>query len=357
MSTKKRSWTGRIFIGRDENGRQQFHWVGRFPTKRERDDAVARARTGRPWEAPSEPEEMTGDALADRYLTWYEGRNKASSADTARHSLKAFRKEFGTRTLASITTIEAEDWTAATSPAYLKATTSMFAYAMKRKLADENPFAGLARGGRGRSDEAPPTEAELQSLREACDVHGDYGPQLRNLLDFAALTLLRPGELYEIRWSDIDFAANRIRVSRRLYRGLVDVPKSGKSKTIALPPPAHAILLDQLERVGEPGLVFRSKHGARLSAPVLSQYWTTVRAAAGISRPMEFYLASKHYGVSRLYRLGLSARAIAAQAGWSDAAVDSMLAVYGHRELTALSEIDALYQGDAPVTQETPNPQ
>ncbi len=45
----------------------------------------------------------------------------------------------------------------------------------------------------------------------------------------------------------------------------------------------------------------------------------------------------------QLYLLGLSRRAIAAQAGWSEKSVDTMLRIYGHTELVALTEVDALY--------------
>ena len=65
-------------------------------------------------------------------------------------------------------------------------------------------------------------------------------------------------------------------------------------------------------------------------------------ARAGLD--FDFYLATKHYGVSRLYRQGLSERAIAAQAGWSVESVEKMLDVYGHREHTLLSEVQALYE-------------
>jgi hypothetical protein len=53
--------------------------------------------------------------------------------------------------------------------------------------------------------------------------------------------------------------------------------------------------------------------------------------------------------VHLLYKLGLSRRAIAAQAGWSEHAVDKMLRIYGHTDLVALAEVDALYAslGDA----------
>jgi hypothetical protein len=48
--------------------------------------------------------------------------------------------------------------------------------------------------------------------------------------------------------------------------------------------------------------------------------------------------------VHRLYGLGLSKRAIAAQMGWSEQAVDSLLRTYGHADQVALAEVDALYE-------------
>ena len=205
--------------------------------------------------------------------------------------------------------------------------------------------------------EAPPTLAELRALRDGCDALDDYAPRMRDLIDFAAYTLMRPGELYELRHPDVDIATNRITVSRRLYRGIVDTPKNGQSKMIALVPPAREILLRQPTRAREDGLVFVSKHGARLTASTVCQYWAVVRAVAGLEQSMDFYRATKHRGVHELYRLGLSKRAIAAQAGWSERDVDAMLRVYGHTDLVALAEVDALYatSADAIVTQKMPN--
>ena len=68
---KRKTWTGRVYLGRDENRRQEFHWVGRFASKRERDDAVARARAEKPWEEKS-ASAMTCGEWADRYLDRYE---------------------------------------------------------------------------------------------------------------------------------------------------------------------------------------------------------------------------------------------------------------------------------------------
>lgn len=137
-------------------------------------------------------------------------------------------------------------------------------------MINRNPFEGV--GGtrsRGRADEHPPTLKELQRQLDACDVLGDYAQQMRDLIEFASLTLMRPGELYELRFTDIDLRANRIHLHRRVFRGQVDVPKTGK-ETIALVPPARAILLRQPTRTSEDGLVFVSKTGKRLSGSTMS---------------------------------------------------------------------------------------
>ena len=350
MSTKRKTWVGRVFIGRDENGRQLFHWVGRFPTKRERDDAVAKARTERPWEVKP-ASATTCDEWTDRYLTRYAAKHKASSLSTVTCALRAFRAEFGSRPVASITSVEAEDWSTTVPPSAMPQVVALFGYAKRMGLVAVNPFEGLGGGrSRGRADDDPPTVEELERLLDACDALGPaYAQQMRNLIVVGAYTGMRPGELYELRWTDISLATNRITVSRRLYRGKIDLPKSNKPKVIALPPPARDALMRQPTRAGE--LVFVSKTGKQLTAPMMSSYWAVVRDRAGLD--VDFYLATKHYGVALLYRLGLSRRAIAAQMGWSERSVDDLLRVYGHADLVALAEVDRLYASgsDAPVTQ------
>jgi integrase len=221
------------------------------------------------------------------------------------------------------------------------------------ELLDRNPFRGLAKQGRGRSDEHPPTPEEWKRLYESCDVLGiDYAPHMRALMVVAAYTGMRPSELRALEWGDIRFEAKRIYVQRREYQGVVDVPKNGRAKTIALTPPAKDALqgLPSLDLPPVDGreLVFRSKAGKRLSQPTLTAYWAQVRARAGLEH--DFYLATKHLGVHLLYKLGLSKRAIAAQMGWTEKNVEKLLRIYGHADLVALAEVDALYDGESVTT-------
>ena len=240
---QRRAWVGRVYLGRDPDGRQRFHWVGRFDTRRERDAAVAKAKTERPWAAKA-PELMTGDEVADAYLKDYADRAKASSLSTAAQALKAFRVTFGPRAFASIDRREAKEWARTVPASYLPHAVTLGYYAVDElELTDRNPFRGVAvYKSRGRADRVLPN---LGSVLDATAALGDYGPQMRALLITGALTGMRPGELYELRWRDVDLERNRITVSRRIYRGVVDTPKNGRSKRIALPPPARDALMEQ----------------------------------------------------------------------------------------------------------------
>lgn len=351
MSKKK--WPGRVYLGRDENGKQMFHWVGRFNTRRERDDAVATARV----------ELLRGgsavlplcDAYVDRYLAEYERTQKASSIGSVSGRIQRFKKDFKGRSL-DVSRAEAKDWVAGEGrwvgkgpvpPGVVQVVVTLYNHAIDEDdlPLERNPFRGLGRRTRGRADDPPPTEEQFSALLDACSVLGtEYGKEMRALVQFAAFTLMRPSEIYTLERADIDFSAMRIRKARRLYRGLVDTPKTGE-KIIALTPPARDALL-VLPQDRE--LVFLSKTGKRLSQPTISGYWAQVKARAGLD--FDLYHATKHYGVHYMWTvLGMSERAIAAQAGWALSTVNKMLAIYGHAEVGALDEVDKAFDNVVPL--------
>ena len=89
------------------------------------------------------------------------------------------------------------------------------------------------------------------------------GSRLKAMLTFCAFSGVRPGEAMALDWSDVNLPALRVHISKRLYRGQVDLPKSNQARMIALTPPARDALLTLPERQGP---VFRSKSGGRLCA-------------------------------------------------------------------------------------------
>src|SRR5918998_1372515 len=104
MASKRKRYVGRVYLGTGDDGRQLWHWVGRFERKRDRDEAVAKARTEKPWQKDIAPDEWTVDAWCDRHLVRMESgelrpasgrRYKDSSIDAIRWRLRELRKEFG----------------------------------------------------------------------------------------------------------------------------------------------------------------------------------------------------------------------------------------------------------------------
>jgi integrase len=236
-------------------------WIGTYRTKREARQAEGEALANpKPGAKP-----MTVAEWVERFLARYERERKLSSYDTARGALRRFVADFGERRLDSITRLEAIEWAERVPPSRVPVVVTCLNAALDAEIIDRNPFRGLShrvRRSRGRSDEHPPTEGELARILEACAALGEYAPQMRALIIFAAYTGMRPGECFALEWADIDFERMRIRVRRRLYRGALDLPKSNRIRTIALTPPARDALLGH-PRDG--ALVFRAKRGGRLS--------------------------------------------------------------------------------------------
>jgi integrase len=223
---------------------------------------------------------------------------------------------------------------------------TLFNRAVDEELLDRNPFRGLARRTKGRAEQAPPSDVEMSSLLIACAALGEYAPQMRALVTFAAYSGMRPGELFALEWQDVDFDANRVEVRRRVYKGRLDLPKSNQERTIALTPLARDALLSLEPHAN--GWVFRTKHRKRFSQPTLAGCWGKVTARAGLD--FDFYLATKHYAVHYLYvKLDLPVRVIAAQMGWSLKSVEKLIQTYGHGELGALDEVERAFASVIPL--------
>jgi hypothetical protein len=366
--SKKKEWSGRIYLARDDEGKQRFHWVGRFKTRRERDERVAEERVrikaeGCGCEACAATGKnqvagggvlLTVDAQADRYLADYGRRNKESSWDTQTQRLKRFRRDLGGRAL-DIPRAELKDWFNGEG-AYKEqgpvpigdrqAIVSFYNHAIDDDDVPltKSPARGFSELYDGRGEDPPPTEEEFQRLLDACAALGRYAPMMRAVVLFATFELFRPSEVFAVKPSHVDVRRMRVRKAKRLYRGKLDDPKTGP-KTVALVPPARDAIAG-LDMNGE--WLFTSKTGLQLTRSTLESYWNLVLARAGLD--FDFYHATKHYGVWFMWRkMGMSEPAIAAQAGWKISTVTKMLETYGHGDVGALEEVDAAW-AEAPTT-------
>ena len=154
---------------------------------------------------------MTGDELADRYLVWYAERCKASSLDTTTRTLKAFRAHFGARRSTRSTRSRPRTGRAPSRAQPCRASSRCSATPRPKRLVDAyNPFDGARRQPwpwprRSRPADRQGARGAARRLRRARRLRAD---QMRRPRSSSPLTrACRPGELYELRWSDIDLAA------------------------------------------------------------------------------------------------------------------------------------------------------
>jgi integrase len=107
----------------------------------------------------------------------------------------------------------------------------------------------------------------------------------------AAFTGLRMGELLALRWRDVDFTGNVVRVRASYYLGQLTTPKSGKVRAVPLAPAVAAALAPLSRRehwVGDDDLVFVGAAGGYLDGSALRRRFKVALAAAGL-RPLRFH--------------------------------------------------------------------
>ena len=145
------------------------------------------------------------------------------------------------------------------------------------------------------------------------------------------------GEVFALKWEDIEFANETIIVRRRLYRSELDLPKGNKTREIALFPEARDAIAG-LDR--ETAWVFLAKRGGQLAQSTLNHYWQKITATFGRNLdPHEL----RHFCGHHLYvTKGVPDRIVAAQLGHSDGG-KLVRELYGHGEVGAIDELKRIY--------------
>lgn len=160
-----------------------------------------------------------------------------------------------------------------------------FATHARRRWATTNPCDAVDLPPRQGSDEIRfLTTLEVATLTD-CARPGPHQELDRALYLTAAMTGLRQGELIALRWRDVDWAAQRIRVRRSHVRGEFTTPKSRRSsRSVPLPRKVGAEL-DALSRstryAGDDDLVFAepATGGVLIRGQLLRRYRHALKAA------------------------------------------------------------------------------
>ncbi len=127
---------------------------------------------------------------------------------------------------------------------------------------------------------------EIGALVRAADSEQDGA-----LFLTAAFTGLRRGELVALRRRDVDFVAQRVRVSGSYAGGRLTTPKSGKVRSVPLAPDVASALARLTKRelwTGDDDLVFPGGTGRYLDPSTLSKRYRAALARAGL-RTLRFH--------------------------------------------------------------------
>jgi integrase len=184
----------------------------------------------------------------------------------------------------------------------------LLAEAHEEGLIRSNPAAGL-RLGRAVA-ESSVKETHALTEEQVVAVLGEVPEQYRLLIEFLAQTGLRISEALALTKADIDIGALRLSVSRRLYEGKLDAPKSRHGvRRVPLSPQLAQRLWKLLAMADDGAVVFADVDGGPLSRTHL---YRVVRAAgerAGIEWPVGLH-TFRHSCASIMFRRGVPKEAI-----------------------------------------------
>jgi integrase len=269
----------------------------------------------------------TCDSFAERWTRDYPRPRGSTNAHNAER-VRKFAKDFAGIKLADVDRPTARTW-AMKCPGNLPAVRAMLGDAMRDGLIDLNPFSELRLpGSRGRKDLVALTEPELIALADVALTDemelGEYGREYRAMILFSGYVGLRPGELFALRRDDL--AGQLCTIERaRSSTGEIGATKTGRARTVIVPPPAQDALLDVPAHPS--GLLFTSPTDRIWTQPLHHRYWSLLRRFA--KRPAFDFYGLRHTAATLLLERGVTPWDVAIQLGHSDGG-QLVMDLYGH---------------------------
>jgi integrase len=162
-------------------------------------------------------------------------------------------------------------------------------------------------------------------------VRAASSPEDAALFLTAAFTGLRMGELLALKWGDIDFAGQSIRV-RRSYNahGGLSSPKSGKVRSVPMVPDVATALAELGTRelmTGDEDLVFPGDFGEYMDGSALRQRYKRALERAAL-RPLRFHDLRHTFGTLAVRR----AEVPAVQAWMGHSAIQTTMRYVHYRD-------------------------
>lgn len=236
----------------------------------------------------------TGATFADASAEWLryveQDRDvKPSTLSDYRHMVRRLDRMFGSTPVERVEACTIEQWRAGlscsnrTSQKYLIVLNGIFKRAMKVYGLPSNPMALVERPRVRQTSEIDVLSAsEVRSLVRSAPTE-----LYSSLFLTAAFTGLHMGELLALRWGEVDFAAETIRVVRSFTLGGESSPKSGRSRSVPMISEV-ATALARLGRseyfTGDRDLVFAGRAGGHLDSNQVRTTYHQALSDAGLRR-------------------------------------------------------------------------
>ncbi len=161
----------------------------------------------------------------------------------------------------------------------------------------------------------------------------------------AAFTGLRRGELLALRWRDVDFSGQVIRVRASYAEGALTTPKSGKVRSVPMAPDVATALakLGQRERwTGDDDLVFVGQAGSYLDGRALRRRYDSALARADL-RKLRFHDLRHTFGTRMIAKADI--RRVQEWMGHADIQTTMKYLYYAPREGDAALVAEAFSVG------------
>jgi integrase len=209
------------------------------------------------------------------------------------------RAPFASRALRDLRAAEVKAWYDAlpygrTGEKLLMIVRAILAHARSRGWIDHDPAASIERQQvRYSGDYDFYSREEIEALVRAAASEQDATVYLT-----AAMTGLRRGELVALRWRDVDFPGQAIRVRANYSFGQLVTPKSGKVRTVPMVPDVARTLarLGQREPfTSDNDPVFAGPAGGHIDASALRRRYATAGKRAGL-RSLPFHSLRHYFG-------------------------------------------------------------
>jgi integrase len=209
------------------------------------------------------------------------------------------RAAFATKPLGDLRSADVKRWYdglpyGRTTEKLLMVVRAVFAHARARGWLDDDPTSTVERQPvRYSGDYDYFSREEIAALVRAAASQQDGAIFLT-----AAMTGLRRGELVALRWRDVDFTGEAIRVRANYSFGELVTPKSGKVRAVPMVPDVAEALarLGQREHfTADADPVFAGAGGGHLDASALRRRYAAAVKRAEL-RPLPFHSLRHHFG-------------------------------------------------------------